>query len=327
MEEILPGLYRIKIPLPRNPLKYVNSYVIKDGEWSLVIDTGLNRKECMAAMREGLKELGIDPQRIDVFITHFHEDHMGLVPSLATGALTVNISQTEADIIAHYIAEESDSPWWAQHSDFLRARGFPEDELPKVVGSHPDRGYEVSGGFNVRTLKDGDVINAGVFSFECIETPGHSPGHVCLYESREKILISGDHILGDITPIIALWSDEVNSLKDYLASLEKVQNLDVGRVLPGHGSTFENFRQRIEELKIHHRRRADEIVDILQAGVQNAMQVASQMSWDIPEPWDRFPPSQKWFAFGETLAHLKYLEEEERIKRRIQDGIIVFGPA
>jgi hypothetical protein len=43
------------------------------------------------------------------------------------------------------------------------------------------------------------------------------------------------------------------------------------------------------------------------------------LSWDIPEPWDQFPPSQKWFAGGEALAHLKYLEEEGKILRQIKE--------
>ena len=59
-EEILPGLFRNKIPLPESPLKYLNSYIIKDSARSLIVDTGLNRKECLDAMHKGLAALGID---------------------------------------------------------------------------------------------------------------------------------------------------------------------------------------------------------------------------------------------------------------------------
>lgn len=325
MNEILPNLYRIKVPLPQNPLGFINSYVIKGKERSLIIDTGMNRKECKSVMFDGLNKLDIDLDKADVFITHFHEDHIGLVPYLITDTLTVQLSKVEADMIAQYLSQESVSPWWVRHSDFIRMRGFPEDELKNIAQSHPDSGYEIRGRLNLRTLKEHDTIEAGNYSFQCIETPGHSPGHICLYEPERRIFVSGDHLLGDITPNIALWSDDVNPLKDYLASLKKIQNLDVEVVLPGHGATFRNFGARIKEINNHHQKRADEVICIMRKGTQNAFDIASQMTWDFHEPWDRFPASQKWFACGEALAHLKYLEEEGKIETRIQEQKIVFS--
>ena len=83
-EEVLPGLFRLKIPLPDSPLKYLNSYVIKGVDRSLIIDTGLNRKECLEAMQKGLSTLGVDLEAADIFVTHLHADHFGLVTKLAT---------------------------------------------------------------------------------------------------------------------------------------------------------------------------------------------------------------------------------------------------
>ena len=83
-EEILPNLFRIKIPLPESPLKYLNSYVIRDSQKNLIIDTGLNRKECLEAMQNGLQKLGVELKQSDIFITHLHADHFGLVSKLAT---------------------------------------------------------------------------------------------------------------------------------------------------------------------------------------------------------------------------------------------------
>jgi glyoxylase-like metal-dependent hydrolase (beta-lactamase superfamily II) len=327
MDEILPGLFRVKVPLPKSPLGFVNSYVIRGDARPLVIDTGLNHEDCRRALMDGLSGLGIDPKSVDVFVTHFHEDHIGLVPLLATDGTTVHIGKVEADMIIQYMSEESQSPWWKRHSEFLRTRGFPEEELPAVVASHPDHGYEVRGRLNLRSLKEGDVIDAGEYSFRCIETPGHSPGHICLYDPAKRVLISGDHILGAITPIISLWSDEVNPLKDYLASLDKVRGLDVEHTLPGHGEVIEDLPERLQELKDHHQERGDEVLSILSGGVQDGFKVASQMTWDVPEPWDRFPPSQRWFAFGEALAHIKYLEEQGKVQRQLREGNIVFSLA
>jgi glyoxylase-like metal-dependent hydrolase (beta-lactamase superfamily II) len=174
-------------------------------------------------------------------------------------------------------------------------------------------------------LDDGDVIDVGVYHFKCVATPGHTMGHTCLYEPNKKILVAGDHILIDITPNIQCWSDTDNHLKHYLASLDKVQKLQVDLVLPGHRRLIDNHRARIEELKKHHALRLDEVLAILKDGTMSAYEVASHMSWDIDcERWDQFPVAQKWFATGEALAHLRYLEEEAKVVRKRVAGTIKF---
>jgi glyoxylase-like metal-dependent hydrolase (beta-lactamase superfamily II) len=151
---------------------------------------------------------------------------------------------------------------------------------------------------------------------------------MCLYESRRKILLSGDHILSDITPNIQLWSDNGNPLKDYLSSLDKVRDMDVEMVLPGHRRVFRNCRARIDELKDHHARRAQEVLTILAQAPATAFEVASRMSWDIDcESWEQFPVAQKWFATGEAIAHLKYLEEQGQVCRRGDQNRVVYSRA
>jgi glyoxylase-like metal-dependent hydrolase (beta-lactamase superfamily II) len=175
-------------------------------------------------------------------------------------------------------------------------------------------------------LKDDDVVRIGDYLFQCIETPGHTPGHICLYEPNKEILVCGDHILGDITPNITLSIGEWNPLKDYIRSLDKVYDLDVEFVLPGHRNIFRNQKERILELKQHHQARLAEVIFILGKGKQNAFQVASQMTWDIGyKAWDMIPPAQKLFAFGEALAHLKYLEEEGKVRWRKDGQGIMFS--
>ena len=91
VEEISKNLFRAEIPLPRNPLKYTNSYIIKSADRNLIIDTGLNMQECKDAMQTALDELGIDLARTDFFITHLHADHFGLVGSLAITTATAQL--------------------------------------------------------------------------------------------------------------------------------------------------------------------------------------------------------------------------------------------
>jgi len=94
----------------------------------------------------------------------------------------------------------------------------------------------------------------------------------------------------------------------YLASLNRINTLDIGLILPGHRELIKNSGQRIAELKHHHEHRLHEITDILGAGLMTAYEVASRMHWDIRyKHWGQFPSFQRWFATGEAIAHLEHL--------------------
>jgi len=312
IEEILANLYKIEIPLPNSPLKALNSYVIKNSERNLVIDTGWNQEECMNAMQTGLRKLGVDIRKTDFFITHLHADHFGLVSNLITDTTRIYFNQPDADRF------KSGFPW-DDLVNFARLNGYPENELRAIRQTHPGFKFRANEDLVFYILKEGDTINIGDYVFKCVETPGHTWGHMCLHEPIKKILVARDHILNDITPNIQLWSDEWNPLKEYLASLDKVYEIDIELVLPGHRGIFENCKERIEELKKHHERRLDEIISILGKSNKNAFQVASQMSWDIIcDSWDLFPVSQKWFATGEAISHLKYLEGIGKIQAEMR---------
>jgi glyoxylase-like metal-dependent hydrolase (beta-lactamase superfamily II) len=319
IEEILANLYRIEIPLPRSPLKALNSYVIKNKKRNLIIDTGWNQEECMIAMQAGLSELGVDLGRTDFFITHLHADHFGLLSNLVTDTSKIYFNQPDAGRLRAGFRLDD-------FTRFARLNGYPESELQASLQSHPGFQFRPKESLFFHILKEGDTITIGDYRFRCVETPGHTPGHMCLYEPRQKSFVAGDHILNDITPNIQLWSDERNPLEEYFASLDKVSELDIELVLPGHRSIFRNCRERIQELKQHHQKRLDEIISILEKGDKHAFQVASEMSWDILcDSWDLFPVSQKWFATGEAIAHLKYLKEKGIIRSEMQKQRIVFS--
>jgi glyoxylase-like metal-dependent hydrolase (beta-lactamase superfamily II) len=319
IEEISANLYKIEIPLPKSPLKALNSYVIKNTERNLIVDTGWNQEECLQATQAGLKKLGVDTEKTDFFITHLHADHFGLVSNLVTDTSKIYFNRPDADRFKSGFRLQ-------EFLNFARLNGYPENELQKALQSHPGLKFRASADLNFHILKEGDTISVGDYSFKCIETPGHTWGHMCLYEPTKRIFVSGDHILNDITPNIQLWSDQWNPLKEYLASLDKVYKLDIELVLPGHRGIFKNCKERIRELKRHHQDRLEEIVSILGKGKMNAFRVASKMSWDIvSDSWDVFPVSQKWFATGEAIAHLKYLKEKGIIRSEIRNQKIVFS--
>ena len=161
----------------------------------------------------------------------------------------------------------------------------------------------------------------GEFTLTVLETPGHTPGQICLWMDSEGILFTADHVLFDITPNIAMWPNLDNALGHYLKSLEKIKSLPVKLALPGHRHSGDLHR-RIEELFAHHRNRVAETLAIVQGtpGL-TAYEIAGQMTWDIrAKSWDEFPLNQKWFAVGEALAHLELLLEEGKLVRTEEDG-------
>ena len=320
IEDLMPDLFRIEIPLPDSPLKSLNSYVIKGLERNLVIDTGLNRKECLEAMQAGLCELNVDLGKTDFFITHLHADHFGLVSQLVADSGKVFFNRPDSEIIESFGG-------WEPMVEYAGLNGFPRSELIKALKSHPGYKFHSEWVPDLSILKDNDLIHIGDYHFRCIETPGHTRGHTCLYEPTRKLLIAGDHILIDITPNIQCWSDEGNPLKDYLNSLEKVRKLDVELVLPGHRRVFKKYEERIDELQQHHNNRLEEILSILSVSSKTAFQVASEMTWDIKyDSWAQFPLAQKWFATGEAISHLRYLEENGRLmEKRRGDEILFFS--
>jgi len=318
-EEIYPNLYRLEIPLPESPLKYLNSYVIKGGARNLIIDTGLNRDVCKTAMLEGLKALDIDLNTVDIFITHLHADHFGLVSELATQNTKIYFNRPEKEIIEHWKGFEPMIAYGAKN-------GFPEEILRAALHQHPGFKYGSKWTPVLNILNDNDTLDAGDFRFTCIQTPGHTQGHMCLYEPEGRFLIAGDHILLDITPNIQCWWEDGDPLGDYINSLDKVYFLNVDQVLPGHRRLFENYTERIDELKHHHEHRLDEILNILdKKSPSTAFETASKMTWDIEaDSWDKFPVAQKWFATGEAVSHLRYLERRGKIRRASEDPVITF---
>jgi glyoxylase-like metal-dependent hydrolase (beta-lactamase superfamily II) len=322
VEQVLPSLYRVVVPLPGSPLKEVNSYVLTSPDRNLVIDTGMNRPECLAALETGLAEIGIDLDATDFLATHLHADHHGLIPTLLRPGCRAFMGAVDAQHMRHGMGWSTDSPM----GRYMARSGFPADDLIASFQNHPGFKFRPDRVVEYERLYEGDLVEIGDYRLRVIDTPGHTHGHISLYDPDQRLFIAGDHVLGDITPNIQAWSDDDDPLADYLDSLEKVESLDVEICLPGHRRLIHQFQKRTRELTEHHHERAAEIVELLTAdGPRNAYDTAARMRWDIrARSWQEFPIMQRWFATGEAIAHLRFLEEQGRVGRLNDDEQIVY---
>jgi glyoxylase-like metal-dependent hydrolase (beta-lactamase superfamily II) len=144
--------------------------------------------------------------------------------------------------------------------------------------------------------------------FEAFITPGHTPGHVCLFLPDEKLMFSGDHILQKITPNIGFHPySGPDPLGDYLQSLRATLALGATRLLPSHGPVVEDPETRIHELLQHHDRRLQSCLEALGSTPQTAYAVSLQV---FGASLDHFG---RWMAMGETLSHLEHLVHQGQV--------------
>ena len=322
-QRIAEGVWRLDIPLAGSPLKNLNSYLVTGDDRSLLVDTGFRMPECLVAMERELGETGVDRTRMDIFLTHLHSDHAGLAPQLLRGDGQILISGRDAEGLA---ACQTDEYWRRMYASYA-GNGFPRDELAILwdTNSAQTAGPKDWDGSCVR-LNDGDVLRYGGHALRCVFTPGHTPGHMCLYDAEAKRLFSGDHILFHITPNICRWSTMPDALGSYLESLDRVRELDVEELLPAHRSEMGVLRERVDELKAHHARRLDATLRaVTEHPGLTACEIAGLTPWRIrSRSWAEFPPMQRFFAVGETLAHLDYLAVRGKVQSRREGQHIIY---
>ena len=317
-ESIMPGIYRIGVVLPDNPLRELNSYLIQGEERDLLIDTGFNLPECRQALLQGLEELQVDRNRLDILLTHHHSDHSGLATEIASPDSSIYINGNELKELASALSGELH---WLRF-DRYKTEGFPEDKLKLTMRKNPaivlameqlDKRFV--------TLQEGDILKVGPYRLRLIEVPGHTSGNSMFWMEEQGVMFTGDHVLFDISPNIMPKEDTKDILGEYLDSLRKVHDYPVRLALPGHRKSGD-YKLRIEELLDHHKQRLEEILTALrQTPGMHAYETAGRMTWRIrAKSWDDFPVNQQWFAMGECLAHLDHLRKYDKICRKEVNG-------
>jgi glyoxylase-like metal-dependent hydrolase (beta-lactamase superfamily II) len=168
-------------------------------------------------------------------------------------------------------------------------------------------------------IEDGDRLDLPGWDLRAIWTPGHSPGHLCFVSESRRVLMSGDHVLAKITPMVAVHSQSApNPLADYLDSLAAVRkigvDLEIEEVLPAHEFRFLELAERVDYVMAHHEERLHEIERVVaNADGVTCWDIATRLTWS--RPWETIPTFMRRSANNETLAHLVWLEARDRVRR------------
>jgi glyoxylase-like metal-dependent hydrolase (beta-lactamase superfamily II) len=321
IEKIAEGFYMITLPMPFR-LKHVHVFaVVHDGSVSL-FDTGMNTPETFSMLEESLKSIGRDIRDIErIFITHFHTDHCGIAGRIQeiSGA-AVAMSEMDAQRICNDQKKGLD---FDQVKKFYREQGLREkiiDNLLEILISFRKATIPFKVDMN---LEDRGSQKVGERDFEAISVPGHTTGQMCFFFRREGILLSGDHILPQITPNLSPdpYNPGFRPLKSFLDSLGRVEDLPAVKVYPAHGDPFSNLKARVEEIREHHRERKGLVLESVKGGPKTTYQVSLDIfGRDLPE-FDQF------LAVNETYVHLLELLEEGLIKQKMSGHHLIHSAA
>ncbi len=326
--ELLPGIWRLPLPLRDSPLGHVNTYLVRTDDGYLLVDCGWDTADTLRTLEGHLRALDVRfPDVRHLVVTHIHPDHYGLAGRLR--------EITTADLSFHRLERLYIESRYADADDlleemreWLRLNGTPQSELDRLNRGSTSMMERVQIAYPDRTLDGGEEITCGQYSFKVIWTPGHSAGHICMYDAGNKVLLSGDHVLPRISPSVGLHvRSQGNPLADYLDSLRLVGRLQAELVLPGHGEPFHGLPERTAELLAHHQRRFDEIVGLLRPGEASActgFDIAKQMRWGSRRTWDDLSGFERRMAVTETLAHVELLHSRGQVGKQCADGVISY---
>lgn len=312
------GIGVIPLPLPFKSPAWVNAYLVDGADGAVLIDCGVDWEPGHSRLMSGLEVLGRDPASIHTLVvSHLHPDHVGMAPRLtADHGWRLMMHRRAASLYERY----NDTPGLELRTRLLAERhGTPAELIDSVGGIGPRPSFMPLLNAPDLVVSDGDHIDlGGGRRLEVLHTPGHEQAHICLRDSRTGILFSGDHVLPRITPVIMFDEAADDVLGDYLRSLRRLIDLDIGLTYPAHGTVVERGTARCEQITLHHERRLDGMLDVVHLGPTTAWSVMGE----VYRP--HLGPIEQRLALRETVSHLEHLRLAERVQTFDENGVLFY---
>jgi glyoxylase-like metal-dependent hydrolase (beta-lactamase superfamily II) len=308
MTKVSPNTWVVPMKMPGEHLTYSLAYLIVDGEEQLhVIDPGWNSEENFEALVNAIREIdGNLGDLATVTVTHSHPDHAGLVERLNR--------ESEADLLISLREQTAFSMLLASRPSAERRQrqldewGVPLSRRPDLEPFHQPR-QRPSAPMPDRLLDDGDLLPIPGREIRAAITPGHTSGHLCLVDSGQDLLFTGDHVLPTIYPGLGLGGSTIsNPIGDYLTSLDRMAPYDEFVICPGHEFPFWGLATRRKELARHHIRRSLEVRQLLQLTPELTIwQIAARLTWTAG--WENLRGFYVESALSQTANHVAYVRE------------------
>jgi glyoxylase-like metal-dependent hydrolase (beta-lactamase superfamily II) len=325
---VVPGVFRLPLPLPGDGLRAVNVYAMEDGDGVVLIDAGWHREDSWDQLDRGLRQMGAvigDVRK--VLVTHIHHDHYGQAPRLRDAAGAVVVLGRGEQRSFEAITASGQSAAHADRIARLVQNGGAEllAEIDALEGAFPSgatRGHAIWEPPDVWAA-EGSPIELTDRVLDPIETPGHTRGHLTFFDRERGLLFAGDHVLPHITPSLGLepFADGL-PLVDFILSLLHVRDLPARAVLPAHGDVFTDLPGRVEALLDHHATRLAACVGAVRSRERTAFEVAELLPWTRRQTaFNDLDLFNRLLAVGETAAHLDLLVIQGSLSAR-EDGAV-----
>lgn len=307
LTEVQEGIFELRLPIPWEG-GWVNCFLLPDGSSVDMVDCGLNNPDSIALIEEAVREVGGSKGNLrTLVVTHIHPDHFG-----AAGELVLHHG---AKLYLHRLEVPLVSPRYQEVDTlvdevgrWLSLHGVPELEAAEMKNASRWLRQLVDPGEPALQLDGAEMLHLGRRQLRVEWTPGHSPGHVCLYDPTDRTLLAGDHILPDASPNVGLHPQSTSDpLDDYLEGLRRLVDLEPALVLPAHGRPLVGTGGRAAAVRAHHLRRKVQIEQLVTEQPMSAWEVAIAV-------WGRRDHiHDQRLALQEGLAHLQSLAREGRI--------------
>jgi glyoxylase-like metal-dependent hydrolase (beta-lactamase superfamily II) len=313
-ERVVPGLWRLRLPLPWPGVPHGNAWAIAAGSGVVLIDTGYYEPGSLAQLERAMSQVNLRLEHVRLLAcTHAHSDHWGQAGPIVDRAGCEFWMHPN-----HEHAIKAATDWdsvLAQRLEVGRQSGVPPAALERYAERFSQEN-RMSGVARViepdRPLTAGVEIDTDLGTWITYETPGHAPSHVCFYQPQRRLLISGDHVLGRISLFYDYgWTPD--PVGEFLGSLEVVDRLGARLGLSGHGRPFVDVHGHIQGARNLVQERLDAALGALAEGPRRAVDIAPAVHG---EPLSETNAS--WFL-QETLAYLQHLERAGRVIRD-EDG-------
>jgi len=329
--EVAPGIYRFAVPLYAPPVVFdhkstLNVYLLRGRDGCMLIDSGWDTEDARSSLEQQMAEIGLGLRDISqVVYTHLHPDHFGLSGWFKEFGLERQAAHPLEIEYVRWRYSLSDEALCRQEGQWCQRHGVPSEHITALQQVALDMHHMVRLHLPEMALEGGDTVEFAPFQLKVLETPGHSPGHVCFYEPGMKLLFTGDHITSSPSPYIPFYSyygDDVNPLGWYIDSLKSLEGLDAALVLPAHGREFGGLERRINQIGPRLERMQEQVLETLDGRIMTAFEVIVHQNHR--KDWSNLLSIEKRSFLVETVTRLQALKLDGRAEAILNDGVELF---